>query len=679
MKKGVLFIALFVLTLGFVSAAEIENNIPIQIQTLDASGNVITGTFTFTINISNSATCTPVLYSNTSTRTTDARGIVSYNLENVNLAFDEQYWFCSYRDGVLKDTVKAARVPYAFRAKNVTLSGVDVDTNFALGIYNITASIGSFGVGLSVSGYKLNVLGNVNITGNVSIGNGIIGFNSSSSSYIYYNTTDWNAFGTGTGSSGNYFNQQLNTTSNVFFVSLNTANNFYANSTNVRIGTTSPTDKLVVGSDFATAHTATLVTIGDTSQNSGVLFGMNESYRGNIFWNYAGNYTQIGTKEAGTSYTSTMVLKGGNVGIGTTSPTIALSISGSTANEVGININNTNPVGYSVLRLATGNAQTSSGLDLHGFGSAWPTQGAYKTNGGNILSAGELTLAAGSANTNISFFTGGTADANERMRITGSGNVGIGTTGPVNKLDVSGGMAVGSYAGVNAAPSNGMIVSGAVGIGTTNIPGGGALLQVGNNALTVIPNTCAGGSNCVMVGTTSPGGGVANTAFTVQGYTWLQGPVGIGTNGGTAALLDVNGQIRQTGCLSGSLSADGGGRIICTSDERMKDIIGNSTYGLNEIMKITPIKFNLKNETYVHIGFSAQNVQKVLPEATPMQKDGYLGLDSNAIIAALVNAIKEQQGIIVSQNNTINSQQQEINLLKAQMKELCKDKKYSWC
>lgn len=47
-------------------------------------------------------------------------------------------------------------------------------------------------------------------------------------------------------------------------------------------------------------------------------------------------------------------------------------------------------------------------------------------------------------------------------------NVGIGTaSGPVNTLDVNGGMAVGTYAGGNTAPSNGMIISGNVGIGTS--------------------------------------------------------------------------------------------------------------------------------------------------------------------------------------------------------------------
>ena len=41
------------------------------------------------------------------------------------------------------------------------------------------------------------------------------------------------------------------------------------------------------------------------------------------------------------------------------------------------------------------------------------------------------------------------------------------------------------------------------------------------------------------------------------------------------------------------------------------------------------------------IGFSAQNVQKVIPEAVWVSKDDFLGFDDRPVIAALVNAVKE--------------------------------------
>ena len=42
-------------------------------------------------------------------------------------------------------------------------------------------------------------------------------------------------------------------------------------------------------------------------------------------------------------------------------------------------------------------------------------------------------------------------------------------------------------------------------------------------------------------------------------------------------------------------------------------------------------------------GFSAQEVQKVFPEAVKTGKDGYLSLDIHPILVSYINAFKEQQ------------------------------------
>ncbi len=51
---------------------------------------------------------------------------------------------------------------------------------------------------------------------------------------------------------------------------------------------------------------------------------------------------------------------------------------------------------------------------------------------------------------NLAFYTSNAAALTERMRIDDSGNVGIGTAAPVEKLDVNGGVKIGNTAGANA-------------------------------------------------------------------------------------------------------------------------------------------------------------------------------------------------------------------------------------
>ncbi|TNC93751.1 MAG: hypothetical protein FD121_1663, partial [Gallionellaceae bacterium] len=107
-----------------------------------------------------------------------------------------------------------------------------------------------------------------------------------------------------------------------------------------------------------------------------------------------------------------------------------------------------------------------------GIGTGTPGS-LFSIHGGNAQITGTTTSHALVATSTL--FVGATGD---KLIVTQGGNVGIGTVGPVNTLDVNGTMAIGSYAGVNTGPSNGLIVSGNVGIGTANP---GQVLTVSGN------------------------------------------------------------------------------------------------------------------------------------------------------------------------------------------------------
>tara|TARA_B100001250_G_scaffold68108_1_gene54613 strand:+ start:1388 stop:2824 length:1437 start_codon:yes stop_codon:yes gene_type:complete len=89
-----------------------------------------------------------------------------------------------------------------------------------------------------------------------------------------------------------------------------------------------------------------------------------------------------------------------------------------------------------------------------------------------------------------------------------------------------------------------------------------------------------------------------------------------------------------------------------TSDIRLKNNLGNVTYGLTEINAINPIKFTMKKDTTrQRIGFSAQDVKTIIPEAVYETKEtievdssnveDVLAMEYVALIPVLVNAVKE--------------------------------------
>ena len=111
--------------------------------------------------------------------------------------------------------------------------------------------------------------------------------------------------------------------------------------------------------------------------------------------------------------------------------------------------------------------------------------GTASVTADNGLSMSGTTVQLGGSNliqaTNIPLngYTLSITGSSVNTTMLSSGFNGIGTATPKNDLDVAGGIAVGAYAGINTAPSNGVIISGQVGIGNST-PASSAVIDLTN-------------------------------------------------------------------------------------------------------------------------------------------------------------------------------------------------------
>jgi len=209
--------------------------------------------------------------------------------------------------------------------------------------------------------------------------------------------------------------------------------------------------------------------------------------------------------------------------------------------------------------------------------------------------------------------------------IAASGNVGVSTASPNLRLEVFG--TVGLPVNSGTVPTGITRFSQAGGVGVVDFGFGGA--------------TGAG-----WLQTTSS----SNLATT---FPFLINPNGGNVGIGTTAPTD-------TLSVNGTASKPGGGTWAVFSDERLKNIKGNFTTGLSAVMKLQPLRYEYKPENALsiksegeHIGFGAQAVQKVIPEAVTTNGNGYLMVNNDPIIWTMLNAIKEQQKEIIELKNQI--------------------------
>ncbi len=258
-----------------------------------------------------------------------------------------------------------------------------------------------------------------------------------------------------------------------------------------------------------------------------------------------------------------------------------------------------------------------------------------------------------------------------------------------NAGDFSGGVAIGSsYAGINAAPTNGLLVQGNVGIGTSSPVG--ILSVVGSdsnfdNTVTLnLPPSASYGPSITLDATNSTGGnkweitstGASNTGgaggFRILNYDtsasiWMSssGEVGI-NNIFPTYTLEVNGSVAGTSAY------------VNLSDKRHKKNIEAMSEGLEEVEQLKPVSFEWKDpkDDGMHgkqMGFIAQDVEKVLPSVvlTENNDEKTKGIKYSELIPVLTKAIQEIKALLdedhkakIELQETVATQQHEIDLLK---------------
>jgi hypothetical protein len=275
-------------------------------------------------------------------------------------------------------------------------------------------------------------------------------------------------------------------------------------------------------------------------------------------------------------------------------------------------------------------------LDIHSKTSNTPALRFEQDNSGGFT-AQTWDVAGNEANFFVRDVTGGSrlpfrirpGAPTSSIDISASGNVGIGTASPGQKLQVIGGQ---------------------FGVFNTSTTAGASIDGNAQPGVTSIYSDFLGGSEPKLHLATFSG------KSTAAGITILtSGSVGVGTTAPD-----------QTLSVNGDADKIGGGSWLNFSDERLKKIKGNFKPGLKAVMQLNPIRYEyLKNNALglksegEHIGFGAQSLEKIIPEAVVKNSDGYLMVNNDPIIWTMLNAIKEQQ--------------KEIEQLKGQIQKLQKN------
>jgi len=349
-------------------------------------------------------------------------------------------------------------------------------------------------------------------------------------------------------------------------------------------------------------------------------------------------------------------------------------------------------------------ADTSGILQLQTNGTAALTVDASQntTIAGTLTTTGVTTFAAGSAaapaitttgdtNTGIFFpaadtiaFSEGGAEA---MRIDSSGQLGIGTTAPSAKLHVESSAVsdlteiLKSTDAVNgrsviymASVKNSATTQSNVSMEAQSVSGANADLVFRTNGTNVTAGTeCAriASTGNVTVGspvdlsykmalistsTSSPPLYLRSTAAGDAGTAQLR--LIKFTNTNTTSQIFVQFVIDANGTNSGQINANGASQAAfgSFSDVRLKENIVDLPLQLSNIMALRPVEFDYKDGCGHQIGFIAQEMEQVYPDAIGVGENEMLTITGwSKTEARLVKAIQEQQALITALTTRITA------------------------